>query len=505
MKSTLENQSDFDLLIVSDLHLSEGRNKQDGKFSPNEDFLYDEEFDRFLRYHEKQAEALGKKWKLIINGDLIDYWQVITSCRDREIPAYIDPAKLTPTEMEFGPGSAPEKCVWKTNLLMDGHATFFQALGRFMSQGHQVIILKGNHDVELHWEEVQAQFRKRIPHSENLKFLPWFYYEEGLVYIEHGGQYEKENSIRYYLNPLLPPPLCPASEKLLELPFSSFFVRYFFNRVEALHPFADNIKPTSQYIIWTLKNHFFESWKILKKYIPAIFRILKKSQKWPQPEEKKLQVQHDQELKDLEKKLNLEGKLEKIDSLKELPVTTSKFKFLKEMLKGPATIMSLALFIGLLVLYGLIYITTYLSQAPISLSLKSLYLTLFVLVILIGGGLLVVCSQSSLGKQLQEGTREILRQKARAVSQILNVKYIIFGHSHDADILRLSDNCLYLNSGTWVPVYSGYYQMLWEDKQFTFVQISNGRARLLRWDDKRGAVGEVKLIDNHHQEGSSVT
>jgi len=49
------------LLIVSDLHLCEGLNPKTGKFSRLEDFLFDDAFARFLRYHEevKQQPRFG--------------------------------------------------------------------------------------------------------------------------------------------------------------------------------------------------------------------------------------------------------------------------------------------------------------------------------------------------------------------------------------------------------------------------------------------------------------
>src|SRR6266852_9045122 len=72
------NLSEHDLLIVSDLHLSEGRDPDRKEFSRKEDFFSDEEFARFLAYHKRGTPDHPRelKWHLIINGDFLDFLQV---------------------------------------------------------------------------------------------------------------------------------------------------------------------------------------------------------------------------------------------------------------------------------------------------------------------------------------------------------------------------------------------------------------------------------------------
>ena len=58
-------ESLYDLLIVSDLHLSEGRRAETKKFSKNEDFFFDEEFARFLAYYQDQTRWPGKGQRML--------------------------------------------------------------------------------------------------------------------------------------------------------------------------------------------------------------------------------------------------------------------------------------------------------------------------------------------------------------------------------------------------------------------------------------------------------
>ena len=122
---------DYDLLIVSDLHLSEGRNWKTKKLSLIEDFLFDEEFARFLHYHMRGLSWLpaGRKWHLIINGDFFDFLQVVSTELDEEFLGYL--GVKTPEEAyaqlrvssdhpEYGFGTGRKEAVFKLWKIMEG-------------------------------------------------------------------------------------------------------------------------------------------------------------------------------------------------------------------------------------------------------------------------------------------------------------------------------------------------------------------------------------------------
>jgi hypothetical protein len=69
------NDPSHNLLIVSDLHLSEGFSIHEGKFSRLEDFFSDQPFADFLAHHRDNREE-DRPWRLIIAGDLFDFLQV---------------------------------------------------------------------------------------------------------------------------------------------------------------------------------------------------------------------------------------------------------------------------------------------------------------------------------------------------------------------------------------------------------------------------------------------
>jgi UDP-2,3-diacylglucosamine pyrophosphatase LpxH len=115
----------------------------------------------------------------------------------------------TSEELAHGLGGAPDHTLAKLELLMEHERSVMASLARFVAAGNSLVVVRGNHDVDWHWEPVQEAFRKGLlahaPFPEQqLEFAPWFYYEEGLVFIEHGHQYDPYCSFEHVLHPVSP-------------------------------------------------------------------------------------------------------------------------------------------------------------------------------------------------------------------------------------------------------------------------------------------------------------
>jgi hypothetical protein len=214
----------YQLIIIGDLHLSEGWNPETKRLSRNEDFFFDLNFHRFLQHLAGRAERGKFFYRLIINGDFVDFLQ-FTSVPDDES---ISGEKISKRERELGLGTSAVKTLWKLNILMNGHWIFFNALKEFIARGNEVIIIPGNHDIEWMIPEVQQKFKeklssdiledKKTDFANRIQFVPWFYYDPLLsVYVEHGSQYDDLNSFDYFLFPF-------RRDRTLELPAGSFFV-----------------------------------------------------------------------------------------------------------------------------------------------------------------------------------------------------------------------------------------------------------------------------------------
>ncbi len=270
MKPALAN-----LLILSDLHLNEGWLAGEGRYSQREDFFYDRAFFDLLQYHHALQSApryAGQPWLLILNGDTFDFEQVVALPEEGDdllaasgVATY---AELDEDRARFGLQTSAPEGRWKLERIARGHPLFFAALGWFVAQGHRILFLKGNHDPELYWPEVQAHLREVVQRAyqayrrlepetpplrrrdleERLRFGPWFYYDPYLhVYVEHGNQYEPSNHYRNHLNPR-----APDDPQKLELPQGMALTRYLFNKLEAHYPYADNVRPVTRVFGWIM-------------------------------------------------------------------------------------------------------------------------------------------------------------------------------------------------------------------------------------------------------------
>jgi hypothetical protein len=289
-------ETSHNYLIVSDFHVGEGRCPETGLFYCSEDFFHDFPFAQFLAYHaacqvsELMAGEPGidrphlkKPWKLVINGDLFDFMEV--SAPASGDTSWVDPnhTTLSANEKRFGLGTRSQETIWKLKRIADGHALLFEAMAWFLGHpGYELVLLRGNHDVELYWPEVRQEFLGQLAiaydrwqssigggcletsplvlHPDMLpelsasvldsvvSFPPTFVYEKDLLYIEHGGQHDHTTFFPDFEDPRLPE---PKSDRI-QLPSGSLFVRYWFNRAERIHPFAENIKPVSHYPLWLI-------------------------------------------------------------------------------------------------------------------------------------------------------------------------------------------------------------------------------------------------------------
>lgn len=192
-------RSAHDLLVISDLHLGEGYAAK----TPHV-LRLEQQLCAFLEHHR----ANGKRWRLVINGDMIDLVGMMLMPADAGLVTGIHP-----DDHHYGLGARAHAAALKIERVIQHHDDVFRALGRFLADGHSLAIVVGNHDVELHWPEVQrvlADGLQRLAVEaggdpehivEAITFHGWFFLEEGLAWIEHGHQYDPYCSFEDVLEP----------------------------------------------------------------------------------------------------------------------------------------------------------------------------------------------------------------------------------------------------------------------------------------------------------------
>jgi UDP-2,3-diacylglucosamine pyrophosphatase LpxH len=637
------NEPDYNLLIISDLHLSEGFQLVQGSLAPNEDFLSDEGFAEFLRFHDKQREQLDGPWRLIIAGDLVDFLQVISRsaadadalgtriealkegeailARDVDDPArrraqavgWLDEAiarmkaqpedshqavidcaqdlkawapqvedrmvwdlerlaletwilalkgeaKLSPSESRFGLGTSWPETVWKLDRIAEGHPVFFHALAWFIDQGNSLVLMKGNHDVEFHWPQVQARMRDLLAdgHAQlrltahwwtaqplslamegpafweamqtEYSFCPWIYFEPGLLYLEHGNQYEVLDAFPDFLDPIL-----SEVAHLIQVPPGSYFSRYFFNKVEESISFIDNLRPVTRSLAWAFKNRFWSTARLFTRYRGELWyftrQLVGRGWKDRQRQKERERLGHLTMAQTLAqgpptaaflRRMEVErlGPQTMAETLAPGGLTAEHLRqiealALKERSQPVSRMLQIALItlpILLAVLIGLSLLAIFVlpavwawANAESGASLLRNYFLGVILLGLVGFGLRYMLAPAIL---TMAGLRDYLLEPAGKIWEILTsegspealrVRYLVFGHTHEPNMQKLGeekDAPWYVNTGSWL--YKVGEVETWERlyKDYTFLQILRGEQpespRLLRWNEATGRPERIR-------------
>jgi UDP-2,3-diacylglucosamine pyrophosphatase LpxH len=199
------------LLVFSDVHLGSDLNEQDTGHVVRRSHEVDHDLVALLRHYLAETPA-GDRWRIVIAGDFIDFIGISVNACDEALAT-----PLTAEETAHGLGNSADHARIKLRRVAERHADVFAALAAFVAEGHALTVVHGNHDVEFHWDEVKRDFRELLlRHAEKrggsidptfldrIEFNPWFFYWNGVAYIEHGHQYDPYCATEHIMAPLSP-------------------------------------------------------------------------------------------------------------------------------------------------------------------------------------------------------------------------------------------------------------------------------------------------------------
>ncbi|OFW57474.1 MAG: hypothetical protein A2W01_11305 [Candidatus Solincola sediminis] len=217
--------------IISDMHLGAG--------DYLDDFTQDERFESFL---ESISGRRGSE--LILNGDFIDF-AAVTLDRESSRPF-----------SRFG--CKEDESQRKLERVIEAHGDLFQALRLFMEKGNRLVIIPGNHDVDLFWPKLRDNLLEVLgsPDSEHFHFESTGIYRDGPLYVEHGNQYFADSAFEDFSNPFVRD--AKTGELRLERSWGTCFLEYFSNgRLSRRNPFINNVRPIPNMVFMGIQE---ESW-----------------------------------------------------------------------------------------------------------------------------------------------------------------------------------------------------------------------------------------------------
>ncbi|MBN2342332.1 MAG: metallophosphoesterase [Deltaproteobacteria bacterium] len=505
-----------DLYVVSDLHLGEGR--QDGKrFAATEDFFHDEDFARFLSYLAREYSDAPDSMKLVLNGDVFDFL-TITRIPSKAVAQSLD-MHVSRAEMKFGLNATAAKSVFKLNVIAKGHPIFFEALSKFIRAGFSVEILRGNHDLELYFTEVQQRFLELLSFVEDgaslrqlhrqVRFHQLFYREKGRVHIEHGHQYDKANSNRYPLKPTFTRRTrvgaIEMDVELLDYPIGSVFVKYFYNRVRQFDPYAPRLVSPEQYMDFIRRYNVFDVWKVYKDHYPYFIAALSPSTEVGAGEFSRREKEtHESQTQQVANETGIAEFYDKWDKLKVSPEPASKAAVVKRAMEPLVRRGMWAGVFTFVVLYLWILFFMLIQEIP-WLAANAFIMSLFAASSIVGA--FWVWSHFRKKIRLWRVTEhEQMRKSAAELAQIVDAKVLIFGHSHHVDNSVIDDNgTVYANSGTWTTVVNPWSRIIRDARRFTFLRVRGTDVELLRWNTEGARVDPVPMFSLKEEAEAQVT
>jgi UDP-2,3-diacylglucosamine pyrophosphatase LpxH len=221
--------------IVSDIHLADAELGLPGrslwKRYKRPKFFIDQSFRRLLQYLE--GEIGSDPAELILNGDIFDFDSVM------RLPLHTS-LHLSWLERKRGLYPEEEKSRFKMEVILADHPVFVNAVREFIQKGHSVVFIVGNHDMELHWPQVQREILRALQLAEDeekrVRFCEWFYISNGDTAIEHGNQYDDYCVTTDPIHPFIK----KGRRIQVRLPFGDIAGRYMTNGMGLFNPHVES-------------------------------------------------------------------------------------------------------------------------------------------------------------------------------------------------------------------------------------------------------------------------
>jgi UDP-2,3-diacylglucosamine pyrophosphatase LpxH len=491
-----------EIIVVSDLHLGRGRNPRTGRYHRLEAFFYDDDFFHFCEYIVDDARQRQVPIKLVLNGDTFDLLRIDHEPQPGE--------SLSMRERKYGPTHTPSNAADTMRSIIAGHPRFVAGVAGVLAAGHRVVFLPGNHDPEMQWQPVQDVVRAAIldalreregdaaasAAAERILFEPWFHYEPGRIWIEHGNQYDPENSFEYSLRTDFTslPDAVHRAEK--DVPLGTFFQRYLYNSFGNITFIVPNSRSNLRYFRWLLINRPRMLARVARQQAPFFVQVLRRLASAVISTDE-LRACHQRELEGLARTSALGDRLYQIDGFKQVRGATL---MARRIVSRAIKLAAYGLLAGLLSA-GMWFVGFHaISQMEAGFGWKAaLFLALNFLFLLVAIGFLAYYLLRPPGSPPDPGSRRAARQ----IANLLSVPLVTFGHTHDEVVANFDRDdgrpTWYFNTGTWIAVFT-YDELLPRERvQYTFLRIRGTEGELLHWSPARREPAPVILLEEEHR------
>jgi len=422
--------------------------------------------------HYRQHSDPERPWCLVIAGDFVDLTGMSIGA------AGCDLSVLTADELEHGLGSSQDHVVAKLQAVALRHDLLFRKLARFVDAGHSLVLIRGNHDVELYWEAAQRTFLHallersdfsqdtagREAFSQRVEFHHWFYYEQGLLYVEHGHQYDASCAYQHWLAPR-----SPSDPHRISYSFADILLRYVVSPTRELSPEGHDKNSLGTYLRLAVSLGVRGCARLIYRFGGAIRRMIRTSREHLSEQAAWVRAEHELRMQQLAAMFRINTDLlQELSQLWATPVTARiRTIFRTVFLDGLALGLCAAIVIALLGLSGLVSWVW----------LSGLFaLVSFVMFVYIRGARVL-------------SPHAALHSRARKLGELMPARYIVMGHTHRPFMQSVADMSTYVNLGNWAIDHLDQRSHKPPCSHLVIRSDDSGRpaATLYSWDRKRGA------------------
>lgn len=385
-----------------------------------------------LLAHYRTERDPERPWCLVLAGDFLDLVGVSLPPTPGAVRT-----ELTPEERRDGLGSAPDHVVSKVRAIAHRHPRVFRALMEFVREGHSLVIVRGNHDIELHWRAAQSSLIDAIvDHAESeaeradiasrISICPWFFAVQGVLYVEHGHEFD---AMCGYGDPLLP--TCPRdSRRIRKTPFS-VLLRNVARPTRGLSTSAYSYVGFFAYVKLLIRLGLRGTYRISTRFIEASARLVHECLAFRQTPGRLRALRALLRQRRFAERMGVSCEtLERLKSLYAKPAAHS-INFVLRSLYIDRILASLltGLFLLMAVVAALSASTFWTTSSIVPAAL--------------------LCAYACIGLERRLEPAERMVRGADVIARMFDARWVIMGHTHQPGIFGLSDGRRYVNLGYW--------------------------------------------------------
>jgi UDP-2,3-diacylglucosamine pyrophosphatase LpxH len=462
------------VVVISDLHLGEDLSVDASEQTRRDVAMASAAAADFVA-HLTQRRVDGRPWRLVINGDLLDFLSVHVPLTDARLAGVRELGGLGRADrLARGAGRVPAASAVRVDLIAERHGPFFRRLARFLAAGHHLDLVAGNHDREIAHplvaERVRAALRSHGARErdlvERLRIHDWFVHEPGVAWIEHGHQYDEQCSFEHGLAPL-----GPRGEVIPNVDAAS--VRYL-GSVASVDPHSTEDWTFAGYFRYTLSMGPRGAVRLVGGYLRFVLALWQASRHHRALRARRRRaVQHELRLGELAEERGLPlASLRTIDHLRRIPVTRSMGRVYRTLMvdRLALTVLAAVAALAIGVWTGFPWA---LLAAPGTFALGAV-------------------AGEALSRRVPRDPSMALSLVPERIRRAAGTPLVVFGHTHQALRLPLAGGGEYINGGTWLPATRPGLL-----RAFTHVVIlatpSGPRAELRQWREGRSRPYQVPV------------